>query len=143
MVRVPNRTKDVIDYLLETRLNLGSILLTDYAKVYDNIHKRLDWIDHDSVNHSRNFLNPKNAVVNTHMIESRWGALKQKIKSIKNTNYMESCIAQYLYEFEYLYPLKERSSYGKQVQKLISDIARVYVSLDPSKISLELLVDGI
>ncbi len=36
MVRVPNRRIDVIDYLVDSRIALGSILLMDAARVYVN-----------------------------------------------------------------------------------------------------------
>jgi hypothetical protein len=76
------------------------------------------------------------------MIESRWAAVKEKVKSYKNANYVESCIAQYFYVFEYLNPLKEKYSYGEVYEKLVSDIGRVYVGPDPNKRPLELVVDG-
>ncbi len=74
------------------------------------------------MNHSVNFVNPTHTAINTNMIESRWVAVKQKVKSYKNTNFVESCIAQYLYEFEHFYPLKEKFSYGKRFEKLVCDI---------------------
>jgi hypothetical protein len=101
MVRVPNRKINVIDYLLETRIELGSILVTDCARVYTNVKNRLG-IDHYSVNHKLHFVDPNNSEINTNMIESRWAAIKNRIKSYKNTNFVESCIAQHLHEFEYL-----------------------------------------
>jgi hypothetical protein len=140
MVRVPNRKIDVIDYLVDSRIALGSILVTDAARVYVNIQTRLG-IEHESVNHRVNFVSPTNTSININMIESRWAAVKQKVKSYKNTNYVESCIAQYLYEFEHFYPLKEKFSYGKSFEKQVSDIVRVYVGPDPNKIPLELIVD--
>jgi hypothetical protein len=57
MVRVANRRIDVIDYLVDSRIALGSILVTDAARVYVNMHTRLG-IEHESVNHSVNFVNP-------------------------------------------------------------------------------------
>jgi hypothetical protein len=95
----------VLDYLVDSRIALGSILVADAAWVYVNMHTRLG-IEHESVNHSVNFVNPTNTAINTNMIESRWAAVKQKVKSYKNTKFVESCIAQYLYEFENFYPLK-------------------------------------
>jgi hypothetical protein len=77
----------------------------DVARAYVNIHTRLG-IEHESVNRSVNFVNPMNTAINTNMIESRWATVKQKVKSYKNTNFVQSCIAQYLYEFENFYPLK-------------------------------------
>ncbi len=88
-----------------------------------------------------NFVNPTNTAINTNMIESRRAAVKQKVKSHKITNFFESCIARYLYEFEHFYPLKENISYGKILEKLVSGIVRVYVGPDPNKIHLELIVD--
>ncbi len=93
------------------------------------------------MNHSVNFVNPTNTAIKTNIIESRWAAVKQKVKSYKNTNFVESCIAQYLYEFEHFYPLEEKFSYGKRFEKLVNDIVRVYVCSDPNKIPLELIVD--
>ena len=46
-----------------------------------------------------------------------------------------------MYEFEHFYPLKEKFSYGKRFEKLVSGIVRVYVGPDPNKIPLELIVD--
>jgi hypothetical protein len=140
MVRVSNRRIEVIDYLVDSRIALVSILVIDAARVYVNIHTRLG-IEHESVNCSVNFVNPTNTAINRNMIESRWAAVKQKIKSYKNTNFVESCIAQYLYEFENFYPLKEKFSYGKRFEKLVSDVVRVYVGSDSNKIPLELIVD--
>ena len=140
MVSVPERTIIVIDYVISTRIAVGSILVTDAARVYDNISTRLG-IEHYSVNHSVNFVSPENATINTNMIESRWAAVKQKVKSYKNTNFVDSTIAQYLYEFEHFYPLKEKSSYGKRFEKLVSDIVRVYGGPDPNKQSLNLIFD--
>jgi hypothetical protein len=77
----------------------------DAARAYVNIHTRLG-IEHESVNRSVNFVNPMNTAINTNMIKSRWATVKQKVKSYKNTNFVQSCIAQYLYEFENFYPLK-------------------------------------
>ncbi len=37
MVRAPNRRINVINYLLQTRIELGSILVTDSARLYDNV----------------------------------------------------------------------------------------------------------
>jgi hypothetical protein len=140
MVRVPNRKINVIDYLLETRIELGSILVTDCARVYTNVKNRLG-IDHYSVNHKLHFVDPNNSEINTNMIESRWAAMKNRIKSYKNTNFVESCIAQHLYEFEFLYDLKEKFSYGKVFQKLVSDIVRIYPGPNDNIAPLELVKD--
>ncbi len=40
MVRVPNRRINVIDYLLKKYIELGSILVTDSARVYENVPAR-------------------------------------------------------------------------------------------------------
>jgi hypothetical protein len=73
MVRVSNRRIEVIDYLVDSRIALGSILVIDAARVYVNIHTRLG-IEHESVNRSVNFINPMNTAINTNMVESRWAA---------------------------------------------------------------------
>jgi len=138
MVKVPNRRINVIDYLLRNRLEEGSILVTDCARIYDNVPKRLD-IEYYSVNHSLHFVCPKNKDVNTNMIESRWAGVKKKFKSYKNTNYIESFIAQYLYEFEFLNPLKDKFSYVR-FKKLVNDIVRVYPVPDPQSQPLLLLM---
>ncbi len=118
----------------------GRLAALDTVRVYVNIHTRLG-IEHESVNHSMNFVNPTNTAINTNMIESRRAAVKQKVKSHKITNFFESCIARYLYEFEHFYPLKENISYGKILEKLVSGIVRVCVGPDPNKIHSELIVD--
>ncbi len=98
-------------------------------------------MEHYKVNHSLNFVHPNNRDINTNMIESRWAAVKNRVKSYKNTNYIESCIAQHLYEFEYLYPLKEKFSYGRIFEKSVTDIIRVYPGPNPQNPPLELLED--
>jgi hypothetical protein len=139
MVRVPNRI-NVIDYLLATRVELGSILVTDCARVYQNVDVRLG-IDHYSVNHRLHFVDPRNKSINTNMIESRWAAMKHKVKNYKNTNYIEYCIAEHLYECEFLYELKEKFSYGKVFEKLVKDIVRVYPGPNERIVAIELTED--
>jgi hypothetical protein len=78
----------------------GWLAALDTVRVYVNIHTRLG-IEHESVNHSVNFVNPINTAIKTNMIESSWAAVKQKVKSHKNANFFESCIARYLYESEH------------------------------------------
>jgi len=58
MIRVSNKRKDKIDYLPETRVAEGSILVTDCAKVYENINPRLV-IENHSANHKLYFVHPR------------------------------------------------------------------------------------
>ena len=69
----------------------GRLAALDTARVYVNIHTRLG-IEHESVNHSVNFVNPTNTAINTNMIESRWAAVKQKVKSYKNTTLLNPAL---------------------------------------------------
>ena len=91
MFRVPNRTIPVIDYLIKHRVEEGTILVTDKARVYQNIETRLG-IPHYSVNHSENFICPRNLDVNTQMIESHWAQLKKKFKTYKKTHLLNNLL---------------------------------------------------
>ncbi len=66
------------------------------------------------------------------------GCYEKKFKSYKNTNYLELCIAQHLYEFEYLYPLKK---YSYVCKKFITDIVSVYPGPNLNIAPLELIED--
>jgi len=87
MLVVPNRTANVIDYILETRVETGTILVTDKARVYDNVPTRVGF-DHYSVNHSVQFVSDVNQDIHANTIESKWGALTRTIKNYRNKAFL-------------------------------------------------------
>ena len=62
----------------------GSIIHSDQWRVYHSIHQRLQ-LDHGTVNHSLNFVDPETGV-HTQAIESYWAKAKQKFKTMKGVS---------------------------------------------------------
>jgi hypothetical protein len=60
---------------------------------------------HYSVNHSENFVDPKNPQIHTQNVESRWNAIKRKLKR-KGTN-VTKFIDEYLLEYCFKNKFKE------------------------------------
>jgi hypothetical protein len=71
--------------------------MSDKWKSYDCLEKH-GYI-HYSVNHSKNFVDPKDENVHTQTVESRWNAIKRKLKR-KGTN-VTKFLDEYLIEYCY------------------------------------------
>lgn len=73
---VSSRDKDVLFNILKKYIHPSSTVITDCWKGYVGIDKYFK--RHQTVNHSKNFRNPKNGAY-TQTIESQWRLLKRKI----------------------------------------------------------------
>ena len=76
--------------------------MSDKWKSYQNLDQ--NGFLHESVNHSENFVDPANSNVHTQTIESRWNAIKKKLKK-KGTN-----VTKFLDEYLLEYCFKHRFS---------------------------------
>ncbi|KAG0440321.1 hypothetical protein DMUE_1829 [Dictyocoela muelleri] len=75
---VPNRRKETLIAIINDVCRPGTIIWSDEWRSYYSIHENFA---HERVNHSINFINPRNDV-NTQTIESLWNRLKLKLKSM-------------------------------------------------------------
>lgn len=126
-IRVPNRRIEVIDWVVETFVEPGSIIHTDQARVYQNLKRRFhDLYEVHRVNHKENFVHPEDPEVHTQTIESMWSKLKLKIKSFRNNTFIDTYVAKFLYFKTHLKPLEEKYSYGLRYKKFIEDLVKVY-----------------
>ena len=56
----------------------AAYLVSDEWKAYSKL-RNLNY-NHKTVNHSKNFINPKDPIVHTQTIENRWGQIKSLMK---------------------------------------------------------------
>ena len=80
MTRVFRRNIKYMDAVMTRVLKKGCILYTDKFRTYHNFMKRNPGFikAHHSVNHKRNFVDPKNKDIHTQTIESNWKRDKTK-----------------------------------------------------------------
>ena len=104
------------------KVSPGTIVHTDQWAAYNGIQRDLG-LNHQTVNHSVNFVDATSGVHTQHA-ESNWSAAKEKLKKMKeNTN--REILLEYLHEFSW------RCWYGEPhpnrcFQRLIEDIAEQY-----------------
>ena len=82
MVRVGNRRKETIDFIVWKFVAPGTTLVTDGAAVYKNIAERLPELalTHKSVNHKKGeFVGFTDKSAYTNTIENAWRNLKWKV----------------------------------------------------------------
>ena len=68
-----------LDNILVKYVELDTLIFTDHWKGYLNV-SNIGYL-HERVNHSRNFLNPRDKSIHTQSIESQWAQLKKYVKS--------------------------------------------------------------
>ena len=81
---VQKRDADTLITIIERIARPGSIIHSDQWRVYHSIHQRLQ-LDHGTVNHSLNFVDPETGV-HTQAIESYWAKAKPKFKTRKGVS---------------------------------------------------------
>lgn len=70
---VKNRNKETLTNIIRDHVHPGSIIYTDCWKGYSDLKK---YFIHETVNHSKSFVNPLNGV-HTNTIEGYWSILKK------------------------------------------------------------------
>ena len=93
---VPNRSRETLERVLLRRVERGMTVYSDEWSSYRHISHL--GLDHHTVNHSRNFVNPQNGV-HTQTVESLWNRLKRFFRRRGLTN--RSKLDEYLAEFYY------------------------------------------
>ncbi|XP_023223848.1 uncharacterized protein LOC111625053 [Centruroides sculpturatus] len=96
---VKDRSENTLNWVVYKYVKSGSVIITDEWRSYNHIDdiKGLN-IEHKTVNHSKNFVNPKTGD-NIQNIERLWGYLKNKKHLPKH--YTNDLSDSYLYMFMY------------------------------------------
>ena len=108
--------------IIRERVSPGTIVHTDQWAAYNRIQRDLA-LNHQTVNHSVNFVDPATGA-HTQNAESNWSTAKEKLKIMKgnsNSNFLQ----EYLQEFMW------RRWYGEPhpngcFQRILQDIAEQY-----------------
>jgi transposase-like protein len=103
--------------VIERRIYPGTTIMSDKWKSYDGLKNH--GYTHFSVNHSKNFVDPKNPEVHTQTIESRWCAIKRKLKK-KGTN-VTKFLDEYLLEYCY-----KKKFENRVFEQMLIDIKNKY-----------------
>ena len=93
----------------------GTIIHSDEWASYSQIATRFPHLQHHTVNHSVEFVNPTTGVHTQH-IESYWNRVKKRFKSMKGVNSLQ--LPSYLDEFMW------RERYGSTSQEAFNSVLR-------------------
>jgi transposase-like protein len=91
---VTDRSSETLLEVIQRNIEPGSIIYSDMWRGYNNISSSLQ-MEHHTVNHSVNFVDPE-TLVHTNMIEGTWNGLKIGIPS---RNYKKERVGNHISEF--------------------------------------------
>uniref|UniRef100_A0A158P4R1 ISXO2-like transposase domain-containing protein n=1 Tax=Tetranychus urticae TaxID=32264 RepID=A0A158P4R1_TETUR len=91
--------KTLID-VIQNNILPGTTIYSDCWKSYNNLDQ-YNFYSHDTVNHSKNFLNPSNKNVHTQNIERNWRSLKDHIPKSSNGPNRDDHLIEFLYKSKY------------------------------------------
>lgn len=100
MVRVGDRTTETLSEIISEYIEPGTKIISDCWKSYDYLDEQPNKFNHESVNHSTNFVNPNNGA-NTQRVERLWRELKA-LKKFYNSFRMDE-LDKYVAEFQWRY----------------------------------------
>jgi transposase-like protein len=108
LVPVASRNTATLLQVIQDHVLPGSIVITDQWRAYDAALRQITGMEHRTVNHSINFVNPNDPSSHTQQIEGFWSHSKGDIRSrqgIKQDEHYE-----YLLQFIWTYqiPKKQR-----------------------------------
>ena len=121
MTMVPQRDAATLLPIITQHIRPGSIVWSDQWAAYRRVQTLTPAAQHQTVNHSIEFINPTTGV-HTQNIESYWNRVKTTFKRMKGVH--ESMLSSYLDEFMW----RERHGRTASVvlQSLCRDIALRY-----------------
>ena len=93
---VPDRSAATLQSIIQQYVAPGTIVWSDEWAAYDSVSSLPNVAQHDTVNHSIEFVNPTTGV-HTQNVESYWNRQKTKLKRMKGVVFSE--ITGYLDEF--------------------------------------------
>ena len=121
MELVPSCSAAVLLPIIHQHVRPGSIMWSDEWAAYRRVQQLPPVTQHQTVNHSIEFVNPTTGV-HTQNLESYWNRVKTKFKRMKGVQ--ESMLSSYLDEFMW------RERHGRTgstaLQNLCRDIALAY-----------------
>ena len=126
---VPNRQGVTLWPIIRQKIQRGSIILHDDARVYRGLHRRdRGPYTHGIVNHSRNFVSPVNRNIYTNSIERRWGLVKGKLRGFLGDQNINMRLGEFLYREHYLKARTDRDKRfrGVHFRRFLQDAVRVY-----------------
>ena len=94
LVPVDKRDAQTLLPIIAEHILPGSVIWSDMWKAYNQLSSA--GYHHDTVNHSRNFVDP-NTGVHTNLVESMWSRAKAKFKAMNGTN--RNLVGSYLVEY--------------------------------------------
>jgi transposase-like protein len=107
---VENRSKETLIDLIRNNVESDTIIYTDCWKGYNGLSEH--FIEHQTVNHSVNFVDPI-TLVHTNTIEGSWNGVKMQVP-IRNRSKNKICLylARYIMSKDHsLHPLKVLLNY--------------------------------
>jgi transposase-like protein len=97
LLEVPNRSAETLLSVITAHVAPGSIIMTDLWKAYSNLESLGFGYRHLTVNHSKQFFNPKNGCC-TNTIEGLWNGLKLSVKPRQRTSKIApGCFLEYIW----------------------------------------------
>ena len=95
---VPNRTRATLTGVMNRILNANSTVHSDMWRAYNNLPLYVPpVVQHDTVNHTYNFVDPVTGAHTTQNIESYWNRIKTWLKPKKGVK--RDTLSSYLNEF--------------------------------------------
>ena len=102
---VPNRNRDTLFAIISRVVRPGTIIRSDQWRAYNTIESNLG-LAHETVNHSRHFVDP-GTLVHTQHVESYWNRVKTPLKTMKGIG--RRGLVLYLAEFMWKDIYRERT----------------------------------
>ncbi|KAG0433688.1 hypothetical protein DMUE_5395 [Dictyocoela muelleri] len=75
-----DRNAQKISQIIRENVHPGTTIITDQYRTYEAALNNNDFYEHQHVNHSRNFVDLKNASIHTLTIEGLWGHMKRFLR---------------------------------------------------------------
>ena len=77
-----------------------STIYSDQWPAYNSFFSSQESFHHETVNHSQNFLNPRNNLIHTQGIESLWSSLKRFLRNrnLRNRNNLENYLGEFSFK---------------------------------------------
>jgi len=126
---VPQRTGQILWPIIMQRIHPGSIIMSDQARVYDNLHRASrGGYQHYQVNHSQNFVDPNDQNVHTNTVERHWGLLKKAVKGFGSDEHIGLYLGEFVYRQRYLKVStdRDRRTRGIQFRTFLGHISQVF-----------------
>lgn len=121
MTMVPRRDAATLLPIIQQHVRPGTTIWSDEWAAYRNVQQLPSVTQHQTVNHSIEFVNPATGV-QTQSIESYWNRVKTKFKRMKGVQ--ETMLSSYLDEF--MWRERHGTSASSALNNLCRDVALRY-----------------